>query len=166
MTRDEMILNNQGLIGYTIKKLNLIKMYDEIYDLGLIGLIKAVDNWDKHKGTFATYGYVCIRNEILYYMRKQKIQTISLETPITNNLNLEDLIKDDYDFEDDIIKNDLLMRIKNNLDTLKQKEKECIIRYYFKKQTMTNISNELNISQPQVTRLIQSAIKKLKLAVK
>ena len=164
MTRDEIILNNRGIVGYVIKKMGLINQFDELFDLGLIGLIKAADTWDKSKCTFMTYAYACVRNEIGMYMRKQKYQTISLETPITDNLKLEDTIKDDYNFEEEIIENDLIVRIKKEIINLNSKEQECLIRYFglfgFKKQTMMNIAKHLNISQSYVTRIIQKAIKK------
>lgn len=170
MTRDEMILNNQGLIGYTIKKLGLISLYDDLYDLGLIGLIKAVDTYDeKRKIAFASYAYMCIRNEMLMIFRKKRPLTISLETQVTDNLTLEDAIKDNYDLEEDIMKKDEWNRICDSINNLNDKERELIIKYFglfdSRKYTQLELSKIYNHGQTYINRLIKKAIKKLRLAV-
>lgn len=166
MDREEKILNNQGLIGYTINKLGLRSLYYELVDVGQIGLIKAVDTFEETKNSsFGSYAYICIRNEVLMEMRKQRL-TVSLEEPIADNLKREDTIKDDYDFVEDILKNDLLNQIYNNLYILTNVEREALIRYYgmfgTEKQRQVDIAKALNMSQANFSRIIKRAVNKLK----
>ena len=80
--RDKLILDNMGLV---YKVANKFKSkcenkcdFDEFIQLGTIGLIKAVDNYDPEKGSsFSYYAYVKIGSEINRYIR-EKINVINL----------------------------------------------------------------------------------------
>lgn len=45
---------------------------------------------------------------------------------------------------------------------LTQKQRYCLCEYYLHQRTMTDIANELSISQPAVTKHIKRAVEKLK----
>lgn len=66
MTRDELILNNLGLVGscasrFTGKGVD----YEDLYSSGCIGLIKAADGFDESLGyAFSTYAVPSILGEI------------------------------------------------------------------------------------------------------
>ena len=66
MTRDELILNNLGLVGscagrFVSKGVD----YDDLYMAGCVGLIKAVDRFDESLGfAFSTYAVPSILGEI------------------------------------------------------------------------------------------------------
>ncbi len=47
--------------------------FDELVNTGIIGLIKAIDRYDKEKAKFSTYAYIKIRGEILDYLRSLHI---------------------------------------------------------------------------------------------
>ena len=47
--------------------------------VGLIGLLKAIRNYDPEKSKFSTFATVCIRNEIFRYTRKNKAKSIPLD---------------------------------------------------------------------------------------
>lgn len=167
MTRDEKITNNLPLVTFAIKKLGLTYMFDDVFDVGVIGLIKAVDSFNEdRKIKFSTYGYFCIRNEILMSIRKNKIQVLSLETPAKDNLTLMDTIKDDLDVEGDIVTKTLLEEIREKIDILSEKERICLVSYYGifgnEKQNMMDIASKLKISQSYVSRIVQRSIKKLR----
>lgn len=80
--RDKLILDNMGLV---YKVANKFKSrcenkcdFDDFIQLGTIGLIKAVDNYDPEKGSsFSYYAYVKIGSEINRYIR-EKINVINL----------------------------------------------------------------------------------------
>ena len=80
--RDKLILDNMGLV---YKVANKFKSrcenkcdFDDFIQLGVIGLIKAVDNYDPEKGSsFSYYAYVKIGSEINRYIR-EKINVINL----------------------------------------------------------------------------------------
>ena len=72
--RDKLILDNMGLV---YKVANKFKSkcenkcdFDDFIQLGTIGLIKAVDNYDPEKGSsFSYYAYVKIGSDINRYIR-------------------------------------------------------------------------------------------------
>jgi RNA polymerase sigma factor (sigma-70 family) len=69
-SRDQLIEANIGLVGQVIKdrihNINGIGFYtyDDLFQIGCIGLCKAADRYRPGKASFSTYAYVFIRNEI------------------------------------------------------------------------------------------------------
>lgn len=66
MTRDELILNNLGLVGSCASRfMGKGVEYDDLYSSGCIGLIKAADRFDENLGfAFSTYAVPSILGEI------------------------------------------------------------------------------------------------------
>lgn len=66
MTRDELILNNLGLVGSCASRfIGKGVDYEDLYSAGCIGLIKAVDRFDESLGfAFSTYAVPSILGEI------------------------------------------------------------------------------------------------------
>lgn len=166
MNREEMILNNMPLINYIINQLGLQSMREDLFSIGLIGLIKGVDNYDSNKSSSSTYLYWTIKHEILQTFRKKRVNTVSIETPVEGNLTLEDALADDYDFTKDVENNDLLNEVYANLDKLKPRDKEILIEYYglfnTKTHTQQELSNKFDIPQSYISRIIRKSVKELK----
>ncbi|MBO4277812.1 MAG: sigma-70 family RNA polymerase sigma factor [Clostridia bacterium] len=53
-------------------------LYDDLFQEGLIGLLKAVRRYDGKSSSFATFASLCIRNSILTGARKYKAQAGSI----------------------------------------------------------------------------------------
>lgn len=66
MTRDELILNNLGLVGSCATRfIGKGVEYDDLYSAGCVGLIKAADGFDENLGfAFSTYAVPSILGEI------------------------------------------------------------------------------------------------------
>ena len=66
MTRDELILNNLGLVGSCASRfINKGIDYEDLYSSGCVGLIKAADGFDEALGfAFSTYAVPSILGEI------------------------------------------------------------------------------------------------------
>lgn len=92
MTRDELILNNLGLVGSCASRfLGKGVDYDDLYSAGCIGLIKAADRFDESLGfAFSTYAVPSILGEIRRIFRdggavkisrslKEKARILTLE---------------------------------------------------------------------------------------
>ncbi|MBQ8472342.1 MAG: sigma-70 family RNA polymerase sigma factor [Bacilli bacterium] len=147
---------------------------EELISLGLIGLMKAVDNFDLSKGyTFSTYASKCVDNEILMFIRKGKrhLKNDSLNRPLQNStdgtITLEDTIMDDAsDFTLDFDNQELYEEIKKQVELLEGREKEVVKLYFgFSNNTKykgTEIAEKLNISQPYVSRIIRQTLVKIK----
>ena len=72
---NDLIVGNLGLVHFVIKKMNISNLneYDDFYQVGVIGLINAAKTYnDKLNKSFSTYAYICIKNEILRYLKKNE----------------------------------------------------------------------------------------------
>lgn len=74
--KEKMFAENYKLI-YHIANRYVIKggiERDELYHSGLLGMVKALNTYDKNLGEakFSTYAIRCIQNEILYFMRRER----------------------------------------------------------------------------------------------
>lgn len=70
--REELIIKNMWIVNYIAKKYSNEKyqLYEELKSVGNIGLVKAVDNYNKDMGTlFTTYATLLIQGEIRHYIR-------------------------------------------------------------------------------------------------
>lgn len=182
-SRDDLILDNVNLIYYVLKKMNLYKNADEYYDIGMIGLIKAVDTFDESKGyTFSTYGICCIRSELLGYIRRQNsnkrkanYNTISLEMTIyqendDREINLIDTLSSKVNIEEEIIVNEEKELLEEALKILNDKEL-LVISYMFgingyDEIKQKDIATKLGMQQGSVSRIGKRAINKMKYYLK
>lgn len=74
--KDKMFAENYKLIYHAAKRWVIPGGIEaeELYESGLLGMIKALNTYDKNKGKakFSTYAMRCINNEIMYFMRGEK----------------------------------------------------------------------------------------------
>lgn len=47
--------------------------FDDLVNTGIIGLMKAIDKYDREQAKFSTYAYIKIRGEILDYLRSLEV---------------------------------------------------------------------------------------------
>lgn len=79
--RDEMIKRNLRLVSHICKKYSASNVdFDDLYQEGVIGLIRAVDKYDGERAKFAQYAYVWIKSAILKAIEAEN--TIKLPLPI------------------------------------------------------------------------------------
>jgi RNA polymerase sigma factor (sigma-70 family) len=173
MNNDELVLNNINLIYIVMKKLNIYNELDEWYDVGLVALVKACKSYDYSKGYKpSTYLYRCIYNAYLMEFRKKRINSISIETSTNEKQKIIDLLKDDMDIENDLIKSEIFNELHNAISRLDNKEQFVINITYglngydVKEYTQIELSEMLKISQAQISRIKNRAIKKLKIMLK
>lgn len=175
--RDILIERNLRLVAHISKKYSSNeKEMEDLISIGTIGLIKAIDTFDRKKGIrLATYSSRCIENELLMNMRNSKKHSkeIYLYEPIGddkegNELNLLDIIEST---DDDIVD---LMELEDNIkrlyiyvdQVLDEREKEIIMLRYGlmggEEVTQREISGKLGISRSYVSRIEKKALKKLR----
>ncbi len=67
IARNILVERNLRLVAHVVKKFdNTGEDVDDLISIGTIGLIKAINTYDRHQGTrLATYAARCIENEIL-----------------------------------------------------------------------------------------------------
>lgn len=89
--------------------------------------------------------------------------TISLSDPVYtdggDNIHLLDQIADTKNTDENIFEN---LSIKDAIKTLSDREKQILIMRYYIGKTQTEVSEEIGISQAQVSRLEKNALKAVK----
>ena len=193
---------------------------DDLFQIGCIGLIKAIDNFDlSHEVRFSTYAVLMIEGEIKRYIRDNNSVRISrsikdlaykvmrFKEEYYNNFNEEPSTKiisehfkvSEYEItealmslkepmslfepiyndggdtiylmdqlEDKKENKDLdgLISMRKALNKIKERERNILVSRFIVGKTQTEIANELNISQAQVSRLEKNAIRHVKKLIK
>lgn len=73
--RNQIAEANQGLVRYAAHRVKTDTSipYDDLFQIGFLGLIKAVEHYDVRRGTaFSTFAVHYIRGEILHYRRDKE----------------------------------------------------------------------------------------------
>ena len=173
--RETIIKGNINLVYYTFSRYFKNLEVKEYEDLGLIGLIKAVDSYDVEKNAdFATFSIICIKNEILGELKKisKTKGDVSLYDGIPwlieddDDKQLINGIPDSKDLIDDFISSVSYEKITSELfATLTDKEKELLklfFGFYEKKYTQKEIASIYGVHQSQISRTITRICYKLK----
>ncbi|MDD4283166.1 MAG: sigma-70 family RNA polymerase sigma factor [Bacilli bacterium] len=150
--------------------------FEDLVGYGIIGLLKAVETFDVDKKIqFASYAAVCIDNEILLSFRENKkhSKNISIDSFITsskipdeNSSTYAELLRDEKDFVDDIVKVDSYNEIHEALKILDPLELSIIEMYYGfngKPMKQSEIAQIYNYNQANISRTLNTARKKLKI---
>ena len=222
-TAKELLVNgNLKLVLSLLKKFNnRVDNLDDLFQIGCVGLIKAIDNFDiSFNVKFSTYAVPMILGELKRYLRdnnslrisrsikdiayktlklKDELTTINGYEPtnseIAKLLNIDEIdiiialdsLKDPIsmyepiynDGGDTIYLSDQLEDKSKNINSwdisiylidainkLRKKEKKILLDRYIIGKTQVEISEELGISQAQVSRIEKDAIKTMKKIIK
>lgn len=154
-----------------LKKYNLYNKRDDYIDLCYIGYAKALKNYDPSKSKFSTYSYQCMKNEVLYQMRKERAlkrqrTEVSLDEEYDEiGHSLNDIIPSDVDMEQDLIEKETNKELREAISKLDTNEQIVIKNVYniggdsFNKMQIAKI---LKIDRKQVDVISKRALKKLK----
>jgi len=165
--REELIINNIKLVEDIVKKRFPDSLYeeDELISIGIIGLIKSIDNFDSSKGIpFTSYLRKYINNEFSRFLKKEskRIQFSSLDS----NDEFIPLSTIAADYED----KELYKSVRNIVDGLPIIEREIVkLHYGFEENvrvTQTEIAKKLCISKSSVSRMLRRALGKVKVTLK
>lgn len=196
--KQKIILENTPLVKKVASKI-FFKLpkdsgieFDELVNTGIIGLIKAIDKYNKDRAKFSTYAYIKIRGEILDYLRslhivprtmrdkikKEKDENPDKVIPLSNlaimismekalgeddSLRVVDtLIAKDRSPEEEAILSEMRRFLEEAMMELSEKERLAIEMFYFEEMDPKEISKSLNISQSRVSQLKSQAILKIR----
>ncbi len=196
-TKDQIILENLPLVKKVASKIyyRLPKGeidFDELVNTGIIGLMKAIDRYDKDKAKFSTYAYIKIRGEILDYLRsldvmprsmREKIKEenleegknlplsktaimVSIEKAIVNGDEefriVDTLVSDRISPEEEVIKDDIKEKLLQAIETLNEKEQIALQMLYFEEKSLQEVADVLKVSVSRVSQIKSEAVKKLR----
>ena len=171
--KDYIILHNLKLVGklaHKIKISNIIFTFDDLFQLGTIGLIKAVEtfNIDTHNA-WSTYAGTCIKNEMLIEIRrvKQKYQKKDIEykiLSIDDEKNMQYLLSlqnndMEKEFENLILINEIM---EASSKVLNDREKKIIRLRYKDDLTQAEIGKIFHIGKGRVSTIEKNILSKLK----
>lgn len=144
---------------------------DELFSIGLVGLVKAAQAFDESRNIkFSTFAGRCIQNEILMYFRKEKnriMRNVSLETPIAvdkdgNESTVEDVIPGDVNIEKSICEKEFVKRVLELVEVLPIKQKEITKRRLIMEEKQNDIHKAMGISRSYVSKLERSALSSIR----
>ena len=173
--RNVLAERNLRLVAHIVKKFGSTgEDNDDLISIGTIGLIKAINTYDKGKSTrLATYAARCIENEILMHLRaikKKKIE-VSLYDSIGvdkegNEITLIDVLGTEAEVVTDIVENSFEQRrLLEKVMELNIREKNVLeLRFgLFNgiRKTQKEIARKLGISRSYVSRIEKRALNKL-----
>ena len=216
--REKLIYGNLRLVLSVIQKfLGRGENVDDLFQVGCIGLIKAIDNFDVEQGVrFSTYGVPMIVGEIRRYLRdnsairvsrsmrdtayrvlqaREKLMRQSQREPTVEQIAKElDIPREEVVFAMDAIVDPVSLyepvysdggdalcvmdqvsdrtntdeswieqiALRDALDRLGEREKRILALRFYQGKTQMEVSQEIGISQAQVSRLEKSAINSIK----
>ena len=150
------------------------KMVEELKGYGVIGLIKAIDSFDYKKNIcFKTYATICIKNEILMFIRRNKkyLDNPTFNIYIDEHGNevkvVEELVSTIYFNLSEKIDEDIeKFMIHKCLDVLNETERNIILlKFGFiddKLYTQEELAKLFNLSQSYISRVLRKSLKKIK----
>ena len=215
--REKFIIGNMRLVLSLVRRFWAKKANaDDVFQVGCVGLIKAIDNFDISVGVkFSTYAVPMILGEIKRYLRDGNSLRVSRSIRDTayQVLKVREKLEEDMDdvtydkiaqemnvavsevayaldaisdpvslYEpvynkqgDTLLLMDQIFDVKNNdevwtekaalyeaMTKLGERERSILFLRYFEGKTQTEISEQVGISQAQVSRLEKSALKRIK----
>lgn len=167
MSSDEvqsLLEENEGLVWFVLNKHypQFIKD-DDMYQIGMIALWKAIEAYDFSKSKFSTYAVKCIRNAIGCELRRLNRKSIKNEVFISDlafeddadggwessevNKNVSTALRH---VEEHVILEDALNSLTNNLTEF---QKKCF-RSYLNSENGTEAARSLGISRGSMTTTV------------
>lgn len=174
--KDEYAVKHEKLIYFTVKQfIGSGINFDELVSIATLGFAKALNKFDRDKGVkFSTYSIRCIRNEILYFLRKEKkhMRNLSFNKILStdkngNDLSLEATLEDSsVNIEESAIRDEHAIILRKAIQELNKNEIYiAIYRFGLDRgivKTQAEIANEINMSQANVSKIEATVKEKLK----
>ena len=215
--KEDLISGNLKLVLSILRKYNnRVENMDDLFQVGCVGLIKAIDNFDLSHGVmFSTYAVPMILGEVKRYLRdnnsvriarsikdiayramKRKEEltnelerepsvleiskelglseyevsnaldsmkdTISMFEPIYNDGGDTIYLADQLSDSKGVYELDQHIELKDAMKKLRDKERYILTQRYIIGKTQMELSEEIGISQAQISRLEKSGLESLK----
>lgn len=140
----------QQIYRYFVRKCSDEQLALDLTQEVFIKLTRNIHNYCP-LANFSTYLYKIANNIAIDYYRKKKFQYYDDDTILNNIANIT---------EDDI--SDYSDRVKHILNQLSEKQRECIILYYYQELKYTQIAEILNIPVSTAKTRVKDGLAKCK----
>lgn len=172
---EALYVNNTDLAWFLARKYsNSYIELEELYAEAIIGLGKAVKNYNSDKGNkFSTFAGRCMTNEILMCLRKNKkhvievcrLQDVSHTNKEGKPIYYEELIADDTATEDSILDFIQVEEIKHMINKLPESHRKLMHIRYIDGMSQKEACAILGLAQSWISRKERGIISKLKEAI-
>jgi len=169
--RELIVVRNRPLIMMCAKQFpnfqDPVVNYEELFACGEVGLVKAMNAYKLEKGImFSTYATKCITNEMRMAIRQfhKHEHTYSPNDLVGEEISFIDTIVDERsNIERDILNRSVLDSAIKALVHLTPREREVMALVIQSRGTIEQwkIAKQIGLSQPQVSRIVRRAQKKL-----
>ena len=174
-SKEQIIKDYEKIVKFVIKDMKLGHRFDELYDIGIIGFVNGINNYDESKGyQYITFLYDCIKNEIVHFLEYEKrvkrdAVVISLNT-IVNDIELGDLIPTFQDYDRQLYLEEISKLIDRRLAMLKPRD-ERIFKHIFgiggyEKLNCVQLESKFKMSRQNVQRIKVRVLKMLRHEIK
>ena len=159
--KEQMVLSNHMIVFSVMNNLSIPLTDEDMFQTGIIGLLKAINTFDTSKGyQFSTYAFPIVRNELLMAFRKSK-RSVMVAFSLDDNADIgngesvpyAEMIADGKDYEENVVNSMLAQQI---FERLESREKHIFTMFFIENRTQYEISKALGISQSYVSRIISS----------
>lgn len=147
---------------------------NDLFDIGVEGLVKAIDDFDVSKGTqFSTFATTCIKNSIRAFLKSEAKERclIRLDEPINSESNkdsdedacLKDFVSDStIKYVEDYEKKEMVSILMEIIEEkLTDVERSCVKLFYLSNMKQQDIAQELEIAKNSITRILKRAKEKI-----
>ena len=150
-----------------IKNFNKYNLED-LYSIGIIGLLKAIDLFEEDKNVkFNTFAFYCIKNEVFMELRKNRryvdnvAMSINEDVNDTDECSLSNVLKSDENIEEDIIQNEKILWLYSIINEFGRKNqmKTEIMLEIIKEKKQKDIAEKFGVSRGYVAKLQNEFIK-------
>lgn len=174
-SKEKIIKDYDKIINFTINKMKLGYRRDELFDIGMIGFVQGINTYDETKGyQYISYLYDCIKNEILHHLlyesrKKRNFETVSLNTMISDDTELQDLLGYETDYSEDNYKDELIQTINDRMSFMTTKEQLVFNHLYglngYDELTSKQITEKYGFSRQSIYQIKRITLNKLRHAL-
>lgn len=151
MEFEQLAAQYSNMIHSIIHSLHIYKDHDEFYQIGLIALWNAQENFDVTKGQFSTYAYSFIKGRMLNHLKKETKQENHCSA-----ISEEDWVEIGY--EDRFLEKEMLLSYFYHLT---DKEKQWVLLRFYEGISNREIAERLELKVTSVRACERRAMKKV-----
>jgi RNA polymerase sigma factor (sigma-70 family) len=151
MEFEQLAAQYSNMIHSIIHSLHIYKNHDEFYQIGLIALWNASEQFDETKGQLSTYAYSFIKGRMLNHLKKENRQE-DRNTAMCE----EDWVKIGY--EDRYLEKETLL---SHFYHLTEKEKQWVCLRFYEGLSNREIADRLQLKVTTVRSCERRAMKKV-----
>ncbi|SET38625.1 RNA polymerase sporulation-specific sigma factor [Natronincola peptidivorans] len=170
--RNKIIIHNLKLVSWVALKYHKKHKteYDDLFQLGVLGLMKAIEKYDPARGgSFSSYAVWYIRSSITRNMFLFTDDT-SLDAPMpgTEDLTLQDTLHDrtaktlEEDVEENLLAEQLRKEMKKRLNPEEYEVITMFFGFYGKVYSVKQIAEKINCNRSQVNTIKNRAVRKMR----